>query len=259
MFNGRVDYHVPLLRLLAEEFPDGADPPTVWRRFLRRYHDQIPPDRTGRTDNQGREPWLNDVQWSGTALRHAGLMDDTVHGYWRLTQAGKDWPSKHPSDSRLDASTLGSHRSGTSNPRSTAPSPTVSVRRDAVAPAGIDLVKLERLRRELPPDVFRSELGTIYEGLLAESRANSITVVTDSGLLTTARQQVRRIQGYLQGRASDTPKSEELCDWIQFAYRLELHREAAALWQYVHQNEVNPWQYERTKKIAMACRARIGL
>jgi hypothetical protein len=257
MFKSQSDYHMPLLRLLAEKYPDGAELRTVCRGFLQRYRDRIPPDHTNRTDNKGREPWQLDVEWSRNTLCRAGLMDDSVRGYWRLTQAGKDWLAQNPTASRLGTDLASQQHSSTSKPQSSAL--VASTRRESVAPAGIDLVKLERLRKELPPDVFRTELGALYEKLLAESRANSITAVTDSGLLTTARLQVRRIQDYLQGRAADTPKSEELCDWIQFAYRLELHLEAAALWQYVHQDEVNPWQYERTKKIAMACRARIGL
>jgi hypothetical protein len=260
MFKSQSDYYVPLLRLLAEKYPDGAELRTVCRGFLQRYREQIPPNHTNRSDNKGREPWQLDVEWSRNTLCRAGLMDDSVRGYWRLTQAGKDWLAQNPTVFQLDARILGSRRSSVSKPRSAAraPAPDVSVRRDAVALPGIDLVKLERIRKELPPDVFRTELGALYEKLLAESRANSITVVTDSGLLTTARQQVRRIQDYLQGRASDTPKSEELCDWIQFAYTFELHREAAALWQYVRQDEVSKWQYDRAKKLAMVCRTRAG-
>jgi hypothetical protein len=259
MFKSQVDYHVPLLRLLAERFPDGAELRTVCRGFLQRYHDQIPPDRTERTDDKGREPWNVSVQWSRNTLCRAGLMDDSVRGYWRLTQAGKDWLAQNPAASHLDAGIVGSYRSSVSRPRSAAPASALSVRRDAVAPAGIDLVKLERIRKELPPDVFRTELGALYEKLLAESRANSITAVTDNGLLAVARQQVRRIQDYLQGCASETPNSEELCDWIQFAYAFELHREAAALWQYVRQDEVSQWQCDRAKKLVAVCRARVGL
>jgi hypothetical protein len=118
---------------------------------------------------------------------------------------------------------------------------------------------LEQTRRAMPPDQFRQVWGTIYDQLLAEERSKAITPITDKELLAAVRQPVRRIQDFLQGRGSDTPKSEEVCDWIHLCYTLGLYREATALWSYVLQDEVNPWQYERTKRLAAVCRTRAGM
>ncbi len=116
---------------------------------------------------------------------------------------------------------------------------------------------LELTRQSMSAGQFRQVWGPIYDQLLAEKRARAITPISDKQLLLAACQPVRCIQDNLQGRGNDAPKSEELCDWIHFCYTLDLYREAAALWQYVHQDEVNAWQYERTKKVAPVCRAKI--
>jgi hypothetical protein len=254
MFNSQPDYFVPLLRLLAEEFPDGAKTHAVCQGFFQRYRDQIPPHHTDRTVTDGSEPWEVNVRWSRNTLCRAGLMDDSLRGYWRLTQTGKEWLAQHPDASHLDAGIVGRYRSDVSRPRS----PVVRTRKEAVAPFGLDIAMLEQTRQAMPDEQFRRVWGALYDQLLAEESAKVITPVTAKSILASARQQIRRIRDYLKGCASDSPKSEELCDWILFAYTFELHREAAALWRYVRQDEANPWQFERTKKLVMACRTRVG-
>ena len=127
----------------------------------------------------------------------------------------------------------------------------------AATPSGISLEMLELTRRAMSADQFRQVWGPIYEQLLAEERAKAITTLTDASLKDLVRKPVRRIQEFLQGRGNDSPKSEEICDWIHFCYTLELYREAAALWLYVSPEEVHPWQYERTKRVAAVCRTKI--
>jgi hypothetical protein len=115
---------------------------------------------------------------------------------------------------------------------------------------------LEQTRKAMPQESFRQVWGTLYDQLLAKERAKAITQISDKELLVAVRQPVRRIQDFLQGRGNDTPKSEDMCDWIQFCYTLGLYREGAALWQYVNQDDVHPWQYERTKRVAAVCRTK---
>jgi hypothetical protein len=122
----------------------------------------------------------------------------------------------------------------------------------------ISLEMLELTLSAMPSEQFRQIWGELYDRLIAEERAKAITLVTDKELLSAARQPVRRIQDFLQGRGNETPKSEELCDWIHFCYTLGLFREGSALWRLVQPEGVNQWQYERTKKIAAVCRARVG-
>lgn len=144
-------------------------------------------------------------------------------------------------------------------------SPVRKRRRLRAAPAdttplpGITLEMLERIRHVMSPEEFRQDWGELYDRLATEERAKWITVVTDKQLVERTRAIVQRIHGFLQGSSTDAPKSETVCDWIFICYTLELHREGAALWQYVNKDEVNTWQYERTAKFSAACRARAGL
>jgi hypothetical protein len=125
-------------------------------------------------------------------------------------------------------------------------------------PSGVTMEMLELTRQSMPADQFRQVWGPIYDQLVSEERARAITPISDKQLLQAVRQPVRRIQDFLQGRGNDTPKSEDVCDWVQLCYTLGLYREGAALWQYVQRDEVNAWLYERSKKIAAVCRTRIG-
>lgn len=120
--------------------------------------------------------------------------------------------------------------------------------------AGITLDKLERIRQVMPADEFKQDWGDIYDQLLAAERAKAITPVNDRYLLERIRPLVQRIQDFLQGRGTESPKSEVVCDWIFLCYTLGLHREGAALWHYVNKDDANAWQYDRTARISAACR-----
>lgn len=126
-----------------------------------------------------------------------------------------------------------------------------------VQSAGVSLEMLDATRQSMSADQFRQIWGTLYDQLLAEERAKAITSLNDKELASRARKPLREIQYFLQGRGNYTPQSDEICDWIHLCYALELYREAAALWQYVHLDEVNPWQLDRTRRIVAVCRTRV--
>jgi len=50
-----------------------------------------------------------------------------------------------------------------------------------------------------------------------------------------------------------TPSDEVLCDWIHFCYDFGLYKEGQELFTFVSSEHVNPWYYERTKKLARLC------
>jgi hypothetical protein len=127
-----------------------------------------------------------------------------------------------------------------------------------VVPRGITLEMLEQTRQVMSPDQFRQVWGAIYDQIVAEERRKAITPVNDRFLAEKTRVIVQRVQDFLQGRSTESPKSETVCDWIFICYNLELFREGAALWQYVNKDETNPWQYERTMRLSAACRARVS-
>ncbi len=53
-----------------------------------------------------------------------------------------------------------------------------------------------------------------------------------------------------------TPSDEVLCDWVHFCYDFGLFEEGQMLFTFVTTDQVNPWYYERTKKIARLCSIR---
>jgi hypothetical protein len=245
------DYYVPLLRLLAEQ-PDGIGRSRdVIGLFGERHHDRIPAKDFEGLPSTPKEPrWANRVAWARQALKDMGFVDAPAWGVWRITQAGRDWLAQHPDATHLSPTTR-QQRAG-AGPRSRTPSP----RSKTAIPAGLTRDLLEQTRQAMPADQFQQIWGAIYQALLAEERTKAITTLTDSSLKERARKPVRRIHAFIQGRGNDAPKSEEICDWIHFCYTLELYREAAALWQYVNQDDVHPWQYERTKRVAAVCRTK---
>jgi hypothetical protein len=56
----------------------------------------------------------------------------------------------------------------------------------------------------------------------------------------------------------DIPSDEMLCDWIHFCYDFGLYKEGQMLFSFVTSEHVNPWYYERTKKLARLCSIRLA-
>jgi hypothetical protein len=51
----------------------------------------------------------------------------------------------------------------------------------------------------------------------------------------------------------NVPSDEVLCDWVHFCYDFGLYTEGQVLFTLVTSEQVNPWYYERTKKLARLC------
>jgi len=49
------------------------------------------------------------------------------------------------------------------------------------------------------------------------------------------------------------PSDEVLCDWVHFCYDFGMYKEGQILFALVASDQVNPWYYERTKKLARLC------
>ena len=123
---------------------------------------------------------------------------------------------------------------------------------------GISLAQLQATKREMSPEQFRAVWGELYDQLLAEERAKTITDVTQAALGQRAQRKVDRIRAFLGGKQALRPKSQVICGWIDLCYELELYRETASLLQYVLEDEVDPALYRRTKRLAEASRTRLG-
>ncbi|MGA9350071.1 MAG: winged helix-turn-helix domain-containing protein [Anaerolineae bacterium] len=248
LFEAYADYYVPLLKVMAD-LPDGqGQVRDVLDQFWTRYQHRIPPQDREKLPDGRTYRWANKVAWSRSHLIVVGLMDSPAHGIWRITQKGRDWLAENPQATRLTAALKRQPPKGRPVGRKGSRRPSSSA-----SQMGITLEMLEQTRKVMPADQFRQVWGELYDKLQSEERVKAITPLTDKKLLAAARQPVQHIQDFLQGRGSDVPRSEEVCDWIHFCYTLGLYREAAALWQYVHPDDVNPWQYERTKRLATVC------
>jgi hypothetical protein len=85
-------------------------------------------------------------------------------------------------------------------------------------------------------------------------------IVTDLGEESRQSQilaeEITHIREFLDGNSALHTSDETLCDWIGFCYRFELFAEGAALFPHIHPEFVNPWFYERTKKLADICALR---
>lgn len=68
-------------------------------------------------------------------------------------------------------------------------------------------------------------------------------------LMVTRLESIRQV---LNG-SMVTPSDEVLCDWVHFCYDFELYREGQMLFTFVTPDQVNPWYYERTRKLARLC------
>jgi hypothetical protein len=64
--------------------------------------------------------------------------------------------------------------------------------------------------------------------------------------------QVQGIRAFLAGRAQ-RPSDERLCDWIHLCYEFELYHEGRDLFPLVDPSQVNPWYYERARRLAKVC------
>jgi hypothetical protein len=65
-------------------------------------------------------------------------------------------------------------------------------------------------------------------------------------------QELATIHRFLAGRI-DRPSDERLCDWILFCYTFELFAQGRELFRLVEPSQVNPWYFDRTKRLASVC------
>ena len=120
-------------------------------------------------------------------------------------------------------------------------------------------------RKAFITDDSRRHLGKL--GLIAEERSRPASASVLVGQTHVSRsteyknggweqicaKKIEAIRAFLGGLSSSRPKDEELCDWVQFCYTLELNVEARDLFVLVSPEEVNPWYFERIKKLAQIC------
>jgi len=246
VFQVEADYYVPLLRLLSTIEEGQERRREVIRLFGERYEDNIPAHHY-ELRSDGLPKWSDNVGWARQRLVDLGLMDAPARGVWRITETGRQWLQDHPEATRLEP---GRH------PRRTRSRRSRSRRSRVAAPPGVTLEQLKATKTAMPPDQFRQIWGELYDQLLAQERDRSKTTISDRQLGTRSRAVLREVHDFLDGKA--TASSEKAHDWMQFCYALGLYRETAALFAFVFQDDLPEWAYERARKVAEACRTRIG-
>jgi hypothetical protein len=105
--------------------------------------------------------------------------------------------------------------------------------------------------------------ATYFQLVALLSRRASVQSVEKSGPIKGSQPQIQilstrldSIRQVLSGSAT-IPSDEMLCEWVHFCYDFELYREGQLLFELVSSEQVNPWYYERTKKLARLCSMRI--
>lgn len=236
------DYHVPLLRLLAE-LPGGQGRAgDIVRLFGEKYRESIPDWHYDHTES-GYVRWEHYVRWARQELVRRGLVDAPAYGVWRITEAGRRWLEEHPNATRLEP------QKRAAPVRRERPRPSV--------PPGITLQQLQATKAVMPPEQFRAIWGELYDRLLAEERARAVTDISDTELAWRARRVLREIHAFLRGEGGAIT-SEKAYTWMLFCYTLGLYRETAALFSFVAQDDLPEWAYDRARKMAEACRAQLG-
>jgi hypothetical protein len=126
----------------------------------------------------------------------------------------------------------------TGAPRNSFDSPTA---RRYLARLGIEAVPVQ------PERVARTPRRRIRDSVLVPPENGKIYRILDK--------EVSAIHQFLKGRA-DRPSDEKLCDWIHFCYTFDLVAEVGRLFAVIDPTQVNPWYFERTKRLARTCALR---
>ncbi len=100
-------------------------------------------------------------------------------------------------------------------------------------------------------------LGEIFDTGESRPRARTVAPAPAEGPMSRHHilfdSEIEMIRCFLRGATEQRPSDEKLCDWIQFCYTFELFEEGRDLFRLVSSDHVNPWYWERTKKLARIC------
>lgn len=246
-------YNLALLRVMAELRQVRTS--EAVSEFERRLGHLIASQDRSR-NRSGNLKWEWRVRWARQELVEAGLMGSGGHGIWTITEAGLKWLEENPNGTHLSLPRDTDHNvRATRRPSRSA---ATAGRKKGEDRSGVTRQMLEQTRQAMPTEQFRQLWGTLYDQLLAEERGRATTSITHAELGKRAKRELDRIHSYLQGRETEQPDTRRICLWIQFCYALELYREAASLWPYMDENQVDPAIYDQVRRLATASKAKLG-
>jgi len=117
----------------------------------------------------------------------------------------------------------------------------------------IHLVYLKRQRSAGPLSPDQDEEYRQYERRWTAICVSANTRVSDQVFLRLARKEIAAIRRCVRQKIESLPAASALADWIYLSYVLEMYPEGSALWRFISQEELDPWRYERVKKLATIC------
>ena len=98
---------------------------------------------------------------------------------------------------------------------------------------------------------------TNNQNIFIKKQQNKVIQADDRSMQKILTKHVEAIRAYLRGIGTAQVSDEKLCDWVQFCYTFEMYTEGRDLFALINSNEVEPWYYERTKKIARLCAMKV--
>jgi hypothetical protein len=219
-------YTLALLQLLNEE--GRLTTRLAIEAFEKKYRDRIPEDMYGMVGNEVK--WANRVRWERLNLARLGLMGNDQRGIWYITEKGYQFLREHPDDALRQLQDL--------------------LATDA------NRAKEERQKKPRTPNIKISMPKKIIENRQATLSSQEFEDI-DSLAHRKLRQEIQTIRDYLHGVSALQPSNELLCDWVHFCYNFELYAEGLELYTLVASDDVNPWYYERTRKMARLCAMKV--
>lgn len=209
-------YVIALCKLVSALPQHRGQASEIIRRFERTHRNEIPPHHY-ENDSSGWPAYVKQLQWCRQRAVLLGWMDSPQRGIWHVTEKGRAWLAANPDAQQVPPLPV----SQTSKERHSIPQAKIEARTKPVPISVHSTVKNEY--------VYQQEL---------------------------VMEQIRRIEKFLEGRSDVRASDEQLCDWVNFCYSFEMYPEGRDLFRLVAADGVNPWYFERTRKMAKICELR---
>ena len=105
--------------------------------------------------------------------------------------------------------------------------------------------------------LIQGTLPILREAFVSRTERPRIEAHVEAPTRVHAIVEIATLRNFLTGR-SGRPSDERLCDWVHFCYEFELYREGRDLFALVDPTQVNPWYYERAKRLAKVCAMKVA-
>ncbi len=209
-------YIIALCKLVSALPQHRGQASEIIRRFERTHRNEIPPHHY-ENDSSGLPAYVKQLHWCRQRAVLLGWMDSPERGIWHVTEKGRAWLAANPDAKQ-------------------------------VPPLPVSKNQKEHNSPPQPKNKARAK----YEPISIQSTAKDKYLYQQELVI----EQIHRIEKFLDGRSDVRASDEQLCDWVNFCYLVELYEEGRDLFKLVAAEGVNPWYFERTRKLAKICELR---